>query len=272
MRVADRVPLRDLQRSLRAALLAGSPADPAVTAAAALVRGDAARIGIYRGAVLGTLVGALGNIYPVCRRLTGEEFFDAMAACYARSCTSRSPDLADYGEAFAAFTADFEPAGELPYLADTARLEWLWHRAFNGPEDTPLAAGELAGVSEADMPRVVFRLPLSGALLRSGWPVAAIWEANQPDVADPPRIDLDDGGVRLIVWRNDAAVRIDKLSPDEWQLVSAVAARQPLGLLAELPIGDKLPSLLPHCVARGWISGFNVAAESAGALPCHPPN
>jgi hypothetical protein len=252
--------LAELQRLFRDALLAPTGDGPEVAAASRHVNGSRAlapeeHVRIYRRAVAGTLVRALADIHPVCRRLTGPAFFDAMAREYARCTPSRSVDLADYGGGFGEFVAGFPPAAGLPYLADVARLEWHWHRAFHAPASPPLDASELARLSPEAQARVRFRLPASAALLQSPYPVHRIWETNQPGHDGDASVSLDEGAARLVVWRSELALRIDPLDAREWWLLTAARDGRALGELDD--VAD-LPDLLPRCVARGWLAGFEI--------------
>lgn len=251
--------LAEVQRLMREALLTQPGDDPRAVQAAARLIDDSpglpaeAHLQIYRRAVQGTLTRALGEIHPVCRQLTGEGFFDALARAYVRHTPSRSPDLADYGADFAGFIARFPPAAPLPYLADVARLEWHWHRAFHTTSAPALDTAALAAVPAGDQLRLRFLLPPSAALLASPWPIHRIWEVNQPDYRGDDRIGLDEGGSRLMIWRRGRQMRIDVLDEREWWLLGQFQAGRTLGELG--PAAD-LPILLPHCVARGWLVAF----------------
>jgi hypothetical protein len=213
---------------------------------------------IYRRAIIGTLVRTLGAIHPVCKRLVGDEFFDAMGRIYARQTPSESPDLGDYGESFSTFIADFEPAADLPYLADVARLEWCWHRAFHAPDEEGLDIAALGNVAETDTDRIVFRLPVSAHLLASDYPVQHIWQVNQDEWTGDQSVDLNEGDARLIVWRQDHDMRIDEPNPAEWRLLNAIAAGKTLGEISAAEGLDDLDPVLPRCVQNGWIAGFEV--------------
>ena len=135
--------LSQIQRSVRDAVFEAGRDGPALRAASQHVLPGAGmtsteHLTIYKGAILGTLERALGNIYPVCERLLGQEFFAGMARQFAYETPSTSPDLANFGDGFDTFIADFEPAAALTYLPDIAKLEWHWHRAFNAGDETVL--------------------------------------------------------------------------------------------------------------------------------------
>ena len=51
------------------------------------------RLAIYQSSVIANLVQALGDIYPVCGRLLGQEFFDAMAKRFIAKHPSEGPNL-----------------------------------------------------------------------------------------------------------------------------------------------------------------------------------
>ncbi|AJY44645.1 DNA-binding domain-containing protein [Martelella endophytica] len=104
------------------------------------------RFGVYRNNVAVGLKGALGDIFPVTRDLVGERFFGAMAHEYIEGNPPHSPVLAQYGHGFADFVASFQPARDLPYLADVARLERAWLDAYHARDAAPLDHQGLAGI------------------------------------------------------------------------------------------------------------------------------
>lgn len=255
--------MRDIQRLVCDAVFEPESDGLALAAAGAQIEpgggiSAAEHLLIYRRAILGTLVRALGAIHPVCKRLVGDEFFDAMSRVYARQTPSASPDLGDYGEAFGAFIDDFPPAAELGYLADVARLEWCWHRAFHAPDEDGLDIAALGRVAESDTPRLAFRLPGSAHLLASDYPVQRIWQVNQEDWSGDDAVDLDAGGARLIVWRRGHEMRIDEPDAAEWSLLAELAADRTLGEIAAAATVTDLDAVLPRCVHNGWIAGFDL--------------
>ena len=182
------------------------------------------RVAIYRSSILGSLQNTLSEIYPVCQKLVGDDFFFAMAEDYCRQTPSQSPDLGDYGETFPAFIQDFPPAKSLPYLSDTARLEWYWHRAFIGHNSTRIAWEALAEQLNQHSDSIVFVLHENGSLLASEFPIHRIWEMNQSCCQGDETIDRDEGGVKLFVWRREFEMRIDVLDERQWCFLKAAQA------------------------------------------------
>ncbi len=257
--------LRELQHLFRDAVFEETSDGPALQAFSKLINDSAGlsaagHLRIYRGAILGTLTRALGNIYPVCKRLLGDQFFDGMARIHARNTPSQSADLANYGGEFGDFIASFEPAATLPYLADVARLEWHWHRAFHAADEAAMDLAALNNVPLADTGRIAFRLPASARLLDSNFPVQKIWQVNQDDWQGDQDVNLDEGDASLIIWRKQYGMRIDELDSQESQLLGAIDNGALFNELSQPDMGLELDTLLPRCYQQGWIAGFTLDA------------
>jgi len=255
--------LGDIQAMVSDAVFESPVDGPALTAISEYLTASpgipaAEHLRIYRRAILGTLVRGLGNLYPVCKRVLGEQFFDAMARLYARKTPSRSPDLAEYGDNFCRFIETFEPAAELAYLPDIASLEWCWHRAYHASDEAGLDHEALSRIPAADRGRIMFRLPASASLIASEFPIHRIWEVNQDDWTGDQAIDLDAGPVRLIVWRRHYDMRIDELDKPSWQLLTAVDQATRFDALCKSTHFEDLDVILPQCVQHGWIAGFEL--------------
>jgi hypothetical protein len=61
------------------------------------------RYNVYRNNVTVSLIDALAAVYPAVQRITGVEFFRAMARFHVRASPPTSPLLFDYGRDFPAF-------------------------------------------------------------------------------------------------------------------------------------------------------------------------
>lgn len=214
------------------------------------------RLNIYRGSVFGLYTQALADIYPVCKRLLGAQFFDAMCDRYIVKYRSTSQNLQNYGASFAVFLRDFEPVAHLQYLPDVATLEWAWHRAFNARDESQLDVQSLSTLDEERMSDVVFRLPADAALLFSDYPVDQIWLANQADVEQPPLIDADAGGVYLFIWRQEYKVCIERLNADQWAFLQAINRSSRLLDISEAHPQLDLTRLLPEAMANRWLADY----------------
>lgn len=191
-----------------------------------------ARLAVYRNNVVGSLVDALAETFPVVQALVGDAFFRAMAAVFVRRAPPRSRILALYGEALPAFIEGFAPARPLPYLADMARLELACVRAFHAADAEP-AADEAVTRALASGERIgELRLVLhpSLTLLRSAWAVASLWAAHQSE-GEPAAVAIDDAESALVVRRGFEVVVV-RLPPGAAEFVAALQRGENLGVAA----------------------------------------
>jgi len=213
-------------------------------------------LGIYRGSVNGKLTRTLKSIYPVVFNLVDSQFFNATAVSFIRRFPSLSANLGDYGVQFPDFLANFPPVAKLPYLPDVARLEWYWHQVFNGEENTELNLTALGKVAPEKWGELVFYLPQNSVLLESVYPIHRIWEVNQPEYIGEGVVNLNEGGVKILLWRKGYNMRIDLPNEAEWELLKALQTRKPFADICTNTEVD-VASLLPIFVQRGWVGGFS---------------
>jgi hypothetical protein len=250
--------LRELQRSLAAALLERQPATfvPNVRKHGLAAR---ERVQIYQNNVFIGLTGALADVYPVVARLVGEEFFAFAARGFIRTHPSRSGDLHDFGAELPAYLARLPEAASLAYLPGVAELEWARHAVFHAADAGLLDAHALAVVPETRQAELRFALHPATRLVTSRFPLLAIWSANQSDEAT--EVDLDQGGDRVLVARREFHVCMDALTPGELALLSAFAEDVAFAgacerALAAEPALD-LAAVMGRLVARGTLAGFH---------------
>jgi hypothetical protein len=65
---------------------------------------------IYRNTIIKGCIDALQANYPTIERLVGTDWFRAAAAVYVRETRPTNVSMMEYGETFADFLAQFEPA------------------------------------------------------------------------------------------------------------------------------------------------------------------
>jgi hypothetical protein len=217
--------LRDLQTALRRALLE-EDFDSSYALGAEIADGDFSareRLAVYRNNIFASLTDALRETFPVICRLVDERFFSYAAHEFIASHPPKRPSLTEYGGAFPDFLASFPPCGELSYLADVARFEWLMNVAAHATEAKTVSADCLAGVDPQDAVRLAFTLHPSYGYLSSHWPVDHIWRANSPGPCNDAVIDLASGGVHLEVSRKDGDVIFRALDDSAFSFRQALA-------------------------------------------------
>jgi hypothetical protein len=124
------------------------------------------------------LVERLAVLYPVTRRLAGDESFFGAASGFIFTELPRAPERVETGEAFPRFLRSLGQTAAIEYLADIAELEWARGKARRAAHAMPIASN-VAAAGHLDARRV--RLHPSASLIASRFPILTIWEANQAD-------------------------------------------------------------------------------------------
>jgi len=208
-------------------------------------RPDAKRFSVYRNNVAVGLIGALEARFPVCRRLVGDDFFRAMARAFVRERKPASPVLLHYGVEFPDFVAGFEPARELPYLADVARLESAWVESYHALDAAPLTLAELAATPAEQLPHLKFAFHPAARALAFAHPAASIWAAHQGD--GEPQAPETWAPEAALVARPEVDVCVRILPPGGFAFACALRDGANLGQAAEALAAEGLDPI-PHLV------------------------
>lgn len=209
----------DVQARIAAALL-----DPAVPVPAGVGRrgagASAHRFAIYRNNVVVGLVDALAQRFPACLAIVGEAFFRAVAREFVLHMPPRSPVLMHYGAAFPDFVESFDPAAQVPYLTDVARLEYLRGAAHHAADAPVVSSGRLQELTGCPPSRLFVVLHPAVRLLRSPWPVITLWAMNVGEVPLGPLPDWS--GQDAVIARPGLGVTVHPLPPGGFAFLSAL--------------------------------------------------
>nr|WP_245423646.1 DNA-binding domain-containing protein [Rhizobium subbaraonis] len=233
------------------------PAPPGVTAPA----GSAAarRFGIYRNNVTVSLIEALAAVFPATLRITGPEFFRAMARFHIRATPPTSPLLFEYGRDFPAFIEQYPHARSMPWLADVARIERAWLDAYHAADEAVLAPESLACAAPEALATSRFVAHPATRLLASDYPAFSIFSANRGD-APVGRIETKEPEWTLLT-RPHLGVEVRKVSPDAAKMIASLMDGVPLGraaddTLAAFPSFD-LSAAIAGFIEAGAFRGFS---------------
>jgi hypothetical protein len=222
------------------------------------------RFAVYRNNVVVNLVNALRAKFPATERIVGDEFFAAMARVFVTTQPPRSKILHTYGDDFGDFIAAFEPASELPYLSDVARLEAARTRAYHAADAQPLGASEFADIDPQSVGNLRLTLHPSLQVLRSPHPAVTIWAMNAGEMELGP-VDLDAAEDALIL-RPALTVTVCALPPGGAAFLLALFGGATLAEAAASAASDDgrfdLTANLAGLVTSGAVSAFT----PAGAL------
>jgi hypothetical protein len=184
---------------------------------------------VYRNNYRGNLHDALAGAYPVIKQLVGDDFFRFMARKFVEQYPSRSANLHHYGVELADFLTGFAPARELAYLPDVAALEWACHVAYFAEDAELPTLDRLAQLSPEQYSGLQFHLHPACRIVRSPYPLGAIWHAHQPGAAADFHIDLDSGAAIVLVSRKEDRVQVSDLSAAEANWIARIQSGNPLG-------------------------------------------
>jgi hypothetical protein len=251
--------LHELQSSFADALFAGE------TRVHAAIRGGALppaeRVAIYRNNVREGFAKALDAAFPVIHQLVGEEYFRQLARDYQAAHPSTRGNLHHAGRALPGFLRSRFRGTPHDYFADVAALEWAWQEVAVAADAAPWDASVLAAWPADALPGLRFRLHPAFALIRSPWPVHAIWLAHQPG-GDPGAVNLAAGGEALAVHRVGERIRLTPVGDAEHAFLAELLHGRSFGeaLDAALALDPSFP--LDATLAR-WI-GFGAIAGLHG--------
>jgi hypothetical protein len=224
--------------------------------------GAARHLQVYRNNTFANLTDALAAIHPVVKKLVGEGFFAFAADRFIRRHPPRAGNLHEFGGEFAKFLSAFEPARSLPYLPDMARLEWLWHESFHDADAKPMALERLATVSDSQYRALRFTLHPAARLIESNYPILHIWQVNQDGYVGDDTVNLDEGGVRLLIHRPALEVLIAPLGAGEYALLSGFAAGATFASACEQVLaaepGFDIGAALQRHIREGTIVSFTL--------------
>lgn len=225
-----------------------SAAPPVVTGPNGRAAGK--RYDVYRNNVTVSLIDALAAIYPAVQRITGIEFFRAMARFHVRESPPTSPLLFEYGRGFPDFIAGYQHAQFMPWLADVARIERAWLDAYHAHDAAPLAPAQLAAIAPERLGDLVFASQPASRIVRSEFSAVTIFAANR-DGAPASRIDASTPEDALIT-RPGFDVIVRHLPPGGAVFATCLTEGRPLGEAAAAAL-DTSPD-------------FDIAANIAGLI------
>jgi hypothetical protein len=234
-------------------IVVGDAAPPHITTAYQNYSSDIA-LEIYRNNYRGNLHDALAGAHPVIRQLVGDDFFRFMARQFIAQHPSTSANLHHYGAPLAEFLSTFEPAQALVYLAGVAALEWACHVAYFADDVAPLDINKLAQIPSEQYGDLQLSIHPACCVVRSNYPIAAIWHAHQADVNDDFQLSLESGKSIALVIRNHDMVQVSELAEDYADWLQAIQNAALLGAattdtLARYP-GFDLSIALQRLVAQ----------------------
>lgn len=136
------------------------------------------RFSIYRNNVAVGLTEALADNFPAIKNLLGPNNFKAVTGVFLRQSLPPTPLIATYGLEFPKFLEAFPPLRHIGYLADIARLELALVQSFNAADTDAIDPHLFETIAPNALMTTQINLAPCLRLIRSPWPIYAIWKMN----------------------------------------------------------------------------------------------
>ncbi|MGK9164715.1 DNA-binding domain-containing protein [Inquilinus limosus] len=229
-------------------------------------KGAGKRYDVYRNNVTVSLIDALAAAFPATLRITGADFFRAMARFHVRATPPTSPLLFEYGRDFPDFIERYEHARSMPWLADVARIERAWLDAYHAADAAPLTPQGLASIAPERLADTVLAPHPAARIVRSCFPAVTIFAANRCD-GPVGRIEAA-GPEDALVTRPGLEVVVRHLPPGGAVFLARLLAGETLGVAAAAALTDSPAFDLPANIAGMLEAGaFTAAHQGDGDGP-----
>lgn len=195
------------------------------------------RYAVYRNNVTVSLIDALAAIFPATQRITGPDFFRAMARFHIGATPPTSPLLFAYGDDFPEFIARYEHARFMPWLPDVARIERAWLDAYHAADAPPLKEELLASTEPSRLAEAVFIPHPAARIVRSQFPAVTIFAANRGNAPVGPIATTE--AEDALVTRPGLDVLVRRLPPGGAIFLAALASGATLGAATDSALREE---------------------------------
>ena len=202
------------------------------------------RLAIYANAYYARLIECIGDVFPVLKRMLGEEVFDGFAFEYLQSYPSKRYTLNDLGDQFVTFLRETRPdpdedqnlADWADLLIDLATLEWTIYEVFDGPgteKNKMLEADDVAGVDPAAWLEIRLQTPPCLKLLVLSYPVNEFYTAVRATEDELEVPFPDPAATYVAISRREYIVRRYDLTRPQYELLRVLQEGGTIGQALE---------------------------------------
>jgi hypothetical protein len=224
----------------------------------------AKRYNVYRNNVTVSLINALAATFPATQRITGTDFFRAMARFHVRATPPTSPLLFEYGHDFPDFIERYEYTRAMPWLADVARIERAWLDSYHAADAEPLTPQALASIPPEQLADIVLTPHPATRVLRSRFPAVSIFAANRNGSPASP-IEVS-GPEDALVTRPGLEVTVRHLPPGGAIFLLRLVEGETLGAAAAAAFADypqfDLSASIAGMIEAGAFTAVNLGGRS----------
>lgn len=192
------------------------------------------RFNVYRNNVTTSLIAALEQGFPAVLSLLGPQNFTGLARAFVQDNPPESRLMMHYGAGFPEFLEATPALAHLGYLGDVARLELALRRSYHAADAAPLDPATLGAIAAEDLPATRFTLAPAVEVIRSQWPLHAIWAfATIPGSPKPPAQAQD-----VLITRTDFDPEAHPLPPGGSAFITALMQGTPLAAAHEAGLAE----------------------------------
>lgn len=178
------------------------------------VVGPAENLSVYHYTMMASLTNTLKEIYPLISKLVGEDYFNLICKEYIYQYPSRSGNLNHYGEYFHDFLAQHETLHRFLYLPEVAQFEWACHEIYFAAEHDMFSIILLENVTPEKYPHLHLVLHPASRVMKFQFPILKI--INLCEKGSNENIDLNEGGVNILVIRRELDISLVSLTEGEF--------------------------------------------------------
>lgn len=213
------------------------------------------QLAIYQTNMRSALQNTLAQIYPVCRKIVGENYFKQLARQYINEQPSKNANLNCYGENLSSLIKmqcqQRDELTDFSYLSDLAQLEWFYHALYYAAEGERFDLALFSQLSPEQQESCSFLLAPQLRFIKSEHPILSIWQMNQSEELPSSVPNKAENGC---IFREHNQLKIIVIDDDIYQLLESIAAGHTLTQLSQTtPI-----SYLPKFIQSGWITDFKI--------------
>jgi hypothetical protein len=221
--------LADLQERVARAMTTGErqPVSARLVGGAAPLK----RLDIHLRHYETSLTAALRDKFAACAWLVGADLVSAAARAYVHTQPPHQPCIADYGEGFPEFLANWGNAQTFPYLKPFAELEWIVGQVSIAIDYPPLAWPALAEAGSECLVDAAIALQPGVRYLRSAYGVDQLMTMYLSG-AEPERFVLHQADTFIEVRGARGAVQLARLEGAAFVFRTELATGRTIGAAA----------------------------------------
>jgi hypothetical protein len=210
--VARELQKRDLPAARVEAAIAGDARASAVE-----------RLDVYGHMYFFRILDVLRGDYPKVLAVVGDDAFHNLTTDYLQAHPSRHPSLRFAGAALPGVVRDHGLAGQRPWLAELAALEWARVDVFDRADAAPLAREAVAALPPDGFASLALRPVPAVALVPAAFLVEETWRGVEHggEAAAPGRAPEDHA---LLVWRRGVTVHHRPVAGRERRALGALTS------------------------------------------------